>query len=149
MSMSLTDLTHCFFVAANGRHPSRPTMVDMIHPDTGKGVYGGRTLEEVREEYPNAEEMHIDKATALTNDFYRTPPMRTTKQAWQDALDVLPPRNYVVQGSTASFKMSEMLCGDITRVYCRLGENYFYFNGEVRLTHDAIVEMCADALKEA
>jgi hypothetical protein len=91
--ISMMDCTYCF--AVRGAN----SMIDVVHPITGKTFIYGRTLEECRQEkgYENAELMLID-------DFCRDKAARqdtkiewieTTEEKYIKMLEVLPPAMWV------------------------------------------------------
>jgi hypothetical protein len=82
------------------------TIIDVIHPNTGRTMYSEQTLDEVRERYPDAEEMTVDafcdwmaaqQRTAIT---WR----ETTEESYNDALGALPP---VAYGKGGAFLLGE------------------------------------------
>ena len=87
--LKASDCTHCFAV------PGGQSMIDLVHPLTGRTVIYGRTLEDVRDQpgYENAELMLVD-------DFLREKAARqdtpitwteTTEAKFYYGLECLPP----------------------------------------------------------
>jgi hypothetical protein len=79
--------THVFAV------PGDHDIIDATHPETGKGIYSGETLEEIRARYPLAERYEFDvwcEAKAARQD---TPIIwdETTEERYWLMLEVLPP----------------------------------------------------------
>lgn len=118
------------------------TTIDVVHPVTGRGVYSDRTLEQFREEYPNAEKIHLEEAIQRRENFYRTEPATITQEQFQEALNVLPPVEWTNASDVETFKMSERLTDAITAIYCRIGDNHFSFNDNFTLRHEDIVARC-------
>ena len=90
MSIKLSSLTQCIAV------PGADSIIDMIHPDTGKTMVYGKTLEDCQKEEPNAQLMHID-------DFCREKAKRQdtpieweeiTEERYMELLECLPPIMY-------------------------------------------------------
>lgn len=72
---------------------SRMTLIDFAHPDTGRTALYGKTLEQVREEYPDAELMGYDDFCEWKTQQQRTPIewQPTTEETYVEMLEVLPP----------------------------------------------------------
>lgn len=69
------------------------TIIDRVHPRTGKSLIYGKTLEDVRREYPDAVKINIDewcKQKAARQDSPLTW-TETTDERYDDMLNVLPP----------------------------------------------------------
>lgn len=128
-------VTDCFFSAPK-------TTVDCVHPDTGAGIWGGRTLEQVREEYPNAVQMSIDEAARLRAGHFRQPPQRTTADEFSDMLNILPPYGWQTGPGWEVFKMSELTSGNITRIFCRIGTDFFTLSDDIDMPADDVVARC-------
>lgn len=81
---------------------SRGTIIDVIHPNTGKTVIYGKTLEECRAEtgYQDAEEMSVDEFCAWKAATQRTPITwrQTTEEKYDEMLNVLPPALWIGGG---------------------------------------------------
>jgi len=83
----MSDCTRCFASKARG------TIIDTLHPETGRTFYYDKTLEMCREQYPDAEEMSIDEFCAWKAEQQHTPITweETTAETFNDMLNVLPP----------------------------------------------------------
>jgi hypothetical protein len=69
--------------------------------------------------------------------------VRIDRQRFADMLNILPPISWVGIGSqTESFRLSECVDGDITRIFCRIGLDHFELTGDIRSSHYSIVEQC-------
>jgi hypothetical protein len=86
--------TDCFAV------PGDDTLVDMIHPLTGRSVCYGKTLDDVRHEYPNAEVMTYDAWSLAKAERQNVPVLweDTTEQHYNYMFEVLPPAVYGSRG---------------------------------------------------
>ena len=144
MALTLDDLTECFF------DPDTAQAIDAVHPNTGRGVYGDRTLDEVRAEYPQAVVCSFDEARSRTNEFHRRPPVRVSAETFTEMLEILPPQDWVVDpvGKCQSFKMSEYYAGDITAIYARVDGRCWEIRDRYDLPHAEIVQMCRDAWRQ-
>lgn len=134
MAIKLSDITHAFYV------PGKPGTIDAVHPVTGRGVWGGQTLEEIQAEYPGAVKESFDVILAAEEDHFRKAPVEVDAARWDYALGVLPPLHWKRTGDAETFKISEMTSGTITAIYCRIGDRYFELSDSVSLTHEQIVE---------
>lgn len=113
--------------------------IDLVGAD-GKGLYGKETLDQVKIRYPDAEMISIDEAITRTDAAFRHPPTRVTRERYLQMLEVLPPVDWRGIGSTAeSFKLSERTCGNITAIFCRIGESYWELQDDITLPHAEIV----------
>lgn len=121
---------------------SRRTVIDFVRND-GRTRMGGHTLDEVRERYPDAAlMMFADAKAAIENALIDREPTKLSAADFIEALEVLPPKTWLVRRDTESFKMREHLYGSVTRIYARLNNEYFTFNDRCTLTHDEIVAKC-------
>jgi len=85
--MSMTDCERCFASRERG------TIIDVLHPTTGLTVCYGRNLANVREEYPDAEEMSVEEFCVWKAERQRTPITwePSTEERFEEMLCVLPP----------------------------------------------------------
>lgn len=85
--MEMTDCNRCVVSKA------RMTIIDVLHPVTGRTFCYGKTVEDCRAEYPDAEEMTIDEFCASKAAQQRTPITweATTAERFEKMLCVLPP----------------------------------------------------------
>lgn len=85
--LSYDDCTHCVAV------PGKSSMIDLIHPVTGRTCCYGRTLEEVQAEQPGAVLMTVSEWTAAKAALQDAPILweDTTAEAYEEMLNVLPP----------------------------------------------------------
>lgn len=82
----MDDCVDCYAVRGE-------TIVDVLHPITGLTVCYGKTLEQVRVEYPSAEKMTVDEFCASKAERQHTPIVwsETTEEKYWEMLEVLPP----------------------------------------------------------
>jgi len=84
----------------------------------------------------------FDEAYEHMNERVRTGPSEITEEQFRDALGELPPEDWCGGGDTESFKCMERLTGQMTTIYCRLGERYFWLTDTFRKPHSEIVVQC-------
>lgn len=88
MTINLRDYTEAF--AVPDRHDS---VIDMVHPDTGRSIVYGETLEQIRARYPGAVVVNFDAWMAAKAERQHTPvEWRECSEArYHEMLNVLPP----------------------------------------------------------
>ena len=118
--------------------PTTHTVIDYIEPKTGN-LTNGQTLEQCREQYPNADVWAFDLAVKHYQDYLKSEPEEISEQVFIDRLNFEPPIQWVLNETTESFKMCELLAGTITGIYARIGNRFFYLTDEITLTHDQII----------
>lgn len=105
----------------------------------------GKTLAEMASEHPGVtlctEESALDQIEART----KRPPVLIDAERFMEALECLPPVNWVREGSAQSFKMSERINGRVTSIYVRLGSEYFEFADLITTPHREAVRICYEA----
>jgi hypothetical protein len=125
----------------------KPVILDLLNPDTGRGHYGGRTLEEAIDQHRGAQLMGYEEFTRLHDFYWTTEPIEITEDEYTDALECLPPVAWKMTAEGDSFKMSERLSGSITGIYARIGSRFFCFNANIRTPHDWIIAKCRAQFK--
>ena len=131
---SLADCKTCIY------DPSTGTIHDVITPD-GNTAYGGHDAQQYAEQL-NASIWDFEEAIEHKERRYITLPKIITSRKFHEMLEVLPPVDWQFYGDVETFKMSERLSGNITGIYCRIGDSFFSFNDRIHLSHDAIVKVC-------
>lgn len=121
---------------------SKRVVIDVIR-ENGSTLINGNTLEEIRERYPDAQQMSLEEAKEALESNLIGDPERISKEQFIEALEVLPPESWRNCGETESFKMSEYFYGNITSIYVRIGNEYFSFNDRGTLSHDDIIRKVA------
>lgn len=118
-----------------------PSIIDIVtlRGGTEVGMWSNQTLEQIRLKEPQA--AIADEATVIAAQeaASTTDAVEITEDDYHDALDALPPSDYVLVGRTSSFKMSEHLRGRITAVYCHINGRYFSFDDVASIRHEAIL----------
>jgi len=114
----------------------------------GRGQYSGKTLEETREEYPGVLLGESETIYTEWENSFKSPPVEVTEARFLEMLEVLPPVSWVHgAANTESFKISERLFGDITAIFCKIGNRYFEMSDNIRMPHAEIVKRCGELCK--
>ena len=71
---------------------------------------------------------------------FKTDVREITAEAYDDALNVLPPEDWTRARGGESFKCMERIAGAITSIYVDMGNRYFTFNDHIRLPHEQCCE---------
>lgn len=116
--------------------------------DDGRSQFARETIEEIRVRYPDVVVKNVDAAVAAIEDAARSEPTRISKEQFEDALEMLPPRAWVRNEGTETFKFEKRLCGSITSIYCRIAGEYWTFNDRITLSHNAIVNRVRAAIAQ-
>lgn len=85
--LTLDDCKEAFAV------PGAYSIIDLAHPVTGKGVYSGETLDEIKKRYPEAMLVNFDKWIEEKGAAQNTPItwQKINQEAYDAALGCLPP----------------------------------------------------------
>ncbi len=77
--------------------PCADNMIDLIHPETGKSLIEGETLEQIRRRYPTAEVVNVDDWLAAKAAKQDEPVTwkETTEERYHEMLNVLPPACWI------------------------------------------------------
>lgn len=107
----------------------------------------GETLNQLLREYPTIEVLDQDVAANKIEDLAKTTPHQIDRQAFEYALEVLPPHDWVFDKHGESFKMCERTCDRVTAIYARVGNNHWKFHDLYTLTHQEVLERVRVATK--
>lgn len=148
-SPQVQDFKHpVFYVPAEKERV--PLIVDetMLRADgVLVGRYSCQTIDQVRVRHPGVQIGELDTIVAETEAMMITTPVEIDEEAFDYALEVLPPRDYATFGACTSFKMCEHLTGRITAVYAQVDGSYYAFNDVYTITHAQIVEKVRAAIQ--
>ncbi len=80
----------------------------------------------------------------------KTKPTEITLAQFMDALSVMPPLDWQGDHKTESFKLQEMIIGNVTDIFVKVDERYFTFRDVSTLSHAQIVSRvrCARLLAQ-
>lgn len=127
--------------------PSRASTIDVAVLRDGRyvGEISGEDLTALQRRYPDAALGDADAVIALRETMMKTAPNRISAEAYQAALNQLPPLDLSADMRGTSFKSPERLSGDVTEIYAheRGTERYWSFADQVSLRHDAIMKRIA------
>ncbi|MCF5059283.1 hypothetical protein GIW54_12920 [Pseudomonas proteolytica] len=143
--MSTTTTSHVFYQPGTGWVHDYAVQLD-----GGEWVTrSGRTLDQLKEGQPDMIVCTEDEAWQQIEAAAKSAPVLIDREQFEYALNVLPPAGWIRAGDCESFKMIERDNGRVTRIYVRLGENFFRFADLFTTPHaDAVrlVEAAAPAL---
>ena len=108
----------------------------------GKGIHSGSTLEETLKKYPSARLMTTFEFVAWQDSFNIAPPVMISEEEFHEAFEILPPLDFKSNDGGMSFKMSEFIVGNITRIYATLNGNFFKMQNIATLAHSDILDLC-------
>lgn len=145
--IDLNTIEMCFYVPAPAGQV--PGMIDVSRVnDQGETVtyFHGETLAALRERYPTAELISIEEFDRIKEAALRTEPEPTTKEAFWEMLEVLPPVGWRRTTDGESFKMMERYSGRMTNIYARIGTTYWVFMDRDDMPHDEIMAKVKQAM---
>ena len=92
--ISINDCPDCIAV------PGQNHAIDIMHPVTGRTIYGNKTVEEVQAENPGAEVMTLDELCRQVAERQHTPITweESTEEDYDYGLNVLPPAIWIKGG---------------------------------------------------
>lgn len=111
----------------------------------GVGLYGKRSIDQIRLQYPDVEAISLDEAVerkeAMTCS--RTP-IPISAEQFDAALGELPPVGWYRTERAESFKSPEHFSGRVTAIYARIGERFYTFLGLCSMRHEDIIAFCKE-----
>ena len=115
--------------------------------DIYRGAYSGKTLEEFKEEHPSILLLSWEEVEQQANDAAKQPVSEITEEKYSEMLEVLPPMNWRIEGSNASFMLMEMYSGNVTDIFARIcvapnAYRFFRLRDVLTLKHSEIIERC-------
>lgn len=101
-TITTADLKQAFAVPCDNH------FIDAIHPETGRSLVNGQTLEEMRERYPAIEIVNIDDWCAAKGARQDSPVSwdEITEERYDDWLECLPPA-FMQFGAVGAFMVGE------------------------------------------
>ena len=139
-TVNVSDLTHCVY------NPKTNNIVSMVVPcETGDyAAYSGKLISEILAEDSDNVVMDFEEAWKMKTESCKSEPVEITKDQWREMLEILPPVAWTNRRGAETFKMSERYFGDVTTIYCRIGEKYYSFSDSISMKHEKIVETVLD-----
>lgn len=134
----------------NSGEPHRLIAMAVFDPDREEyTTSGGQTLHEMHGTYPGIQVGDFDEVILAKEAFYRERGVyEIDETSFNEALNSLPPMDWVRKGGVESFKLSEFIAGNIVWIYCRVGERYFRFYDSYRLNSDGISQRLEKGIQE-
>lgn len=112
-------------------------------------TYSGQTLEAMQVRYPGLKVGDFNDIMRAKEAFYRELGVyEIDEETFMDALECLPPLDWVRKGNAEAFKLSELICGNIAWIYCRLGKRFFRFYDSVSLNWEGIARRLEQGIQE-
>ena len=138
-------MTHCFVGRRyDGNLKGSLVAIDGMHPDTGKSLINADTLEDIqaRDKYTEVQIMKWETYYDQEQEEAKQDVTATTEGRFNEMLECLPPLGWRNGSGAESFKVSEMWTGDITDIFCMIGDNFYHLRDKKQLTHDEITKRC-------
>lgn len=89
--------------------------------------------------------VHADEMIRRSEAYYTSDVVEIDEDRWWEALEVLPPGDWVRTGESESFYCIEFLSGRVTAHYVRIGEKYYCYNAPLEDHTDRIKRVMASA----
>ena len=126
--------------------PGSTNLEATINDKTGLLSYSNKTTESFEKANPKAIQMDFEEANEQINiaiqKTYVTLPKLISAEFFDEALDVLPPLNWITTHNGTTFMMSEFDISYITAIYAKIGNKCYFFSDSYTLTHEEIIEKC-------
>lgn len=107
----------------------------------GAGETDIQAIARLKGEYGTAlTTLPAQEAQVRYENSFKTPVQEITAEAFDDALNVLPPEDWRRGRGAESFKCMERIAGAVTSIYVAVANRYFTFNDHIRTPHDQCCE---------
>lgn len=124
----------------------RKTVIDFVRHD-GLTQIDGSTFDDLRGEYPDVSIEEFEIAYRAIEACFISPVRPVSYEQFIEALEELPPLNWVRAEDSESFKAMEMTYGNVTRIWVRVGDHYFSLSDRRTLTHAQILQKVVSYLE--
>lgn len=112
-------------------------------------TYSGQTIEAMQDRYPGLKVGDFNDLMRAKEAFYRELGVyEIDEETFMDALECLPPLDWQRKGHVESFKLSELITGNIAMIYCRLGKRFFRFYDDVKLNWEGVARRLDKGIQE-
>lgn len=111
------------------------------------GMYSHETVDQLGQRYPGIFIDTLENSVKRQEDAHKTAPVEITEAQFYEALECLPPINWIHKGDSETFKMSEFVSGRITGIYARIGKRHFRFNDVNSMKHVEIIEKITETIQ--
>lgn len=137
--MSSIALKDCHLAYSVGAR----TLIGYVDPITGRLLNSEEPFDSVLAEFPDTviAESWDTTERALEKEYIH-PPKRIERAAWLRMFTIQPPQSLVRRGQTESFKVSDLLYGQVAFIYARIGWRFFRLCDRIDMSHDEIVAKC-------
>lgn len=141
MTRTRTEDTTATIWIEGGSYPHHDGVFSFVG-QTGRSVWGGETVAQLRAKYPGStvlvmpfklayERQHrVDEARLCL------PWLEITEDQWDEALNVLPPENWQQTRGLNCFRMCEYMTGNFTGHYIRIFGRHFTAIREARRDYE-------------
>ena len=124
--------------------PSKNVVIDIV--PIGLGAHDA-AIRKYAPEYGNdLTVLPISEAAKRYDAGWKSPPKEIKEEDWMYALEVLPPCKWSHKGGGESFHVSELLAGNIANIYVRIGERYFQFSDDFRMSPEERVNKVKEVM---
>ena len=118
-------------------------VIDEVALENGEPVSAcyREPIEVIRQRYPDVQIGTYEEAYQQIEKARITEPSEITEEAFDRALDALPPLGWYTSKEEESFKFAEFIFGSLTTIYARVGKRCFSFINSGKLTHREIMQI--------
>lgn len=135
-----SNVPHIVDTAKLLQKPNTPVDCDQSgEPPVYVSFWSGQTMEQMAQQYTGLQIGEMDDFIATRETELTSQPELITQEQFWEALECMPPNDWHNLGNTESFMCCEHLCGRITAIYVRIGENHYSFNDLCTRTHKEII----------
>lgn len=129
-------------------------VIDKVDPFTGRSSLRGKTIDELKVDYPNVRIITYEQVQEKINEVLKEmypllEPKEITEKEFYEMFECLPPLHYIHGFKGMTFKLEEMTYGDITSgfVHLRSNDKYYQMNVRYKTTHDEMVNATNFSIK--
>ncbi len=124
------------------------SIIDIVRD--GAGETDQQAIDRLRAEYGTAlTALPASEAQQRYEARFKSPVREVSAEDFNDALNVLPPQDWVHARGGQSFKISERIAGSVTAIYVSLQGRYFHFDDHIRTPHEECLKRAADFIAMA
>ena len=114
-------------------------IIDFVR--AGAGETDDMAIRRLKGQYGTAlSAMPAQEAQNLYEARFKTPVEEITAEAFDDALNVLPPVGWTRSRGAQSFRISERIAGRVTAIYVEMAGRHFRFHDDIRTLHEEACE---------
>lgn len=123
------------------------SIIDVVR--NGAGETDQQAIDRLRAEYGTAlTALPAREAQQRYEARFKTPVREISAETFDDALNVLPPEDWVHARGGQSFKISERIAGSVTAIYVNLQGRYFQFDDHIRTPHEECLKRAAEFIAQ-